>query len=111
MTAPSKAVTKPDAERGERVLETLLSLAKTPEERERAYGLAERYRQSQMVAKMSEELAALSWGEKISPVARAQVCRYALEIGADPLRHIFVLGNRVFLNAGYYQEVVAQMPD
>lgn len=112
MTAPSKAVAKSDApERGTRILETLLSLAKTPEERERAYGLAERYRQSQMVATMSEELAALSWGEKISPVARAQVVRYALEIGADPLRHVFVLGNRVYLNGEYYREVVAQMPD
>jgi hypothetical protein len=96
---------------GERILETLLGLAKTPQEREHAYLMAERVRQQRMIATMSEALAEISWGEKISPIARAQVVRYALEIGADPTRHLYVLGNRVYLNGAYFQELVAVEPD
>jgi hypothetical protein len=38
------------------------------------------------------------------------VVRYMLEIGADPMRHCFVLGGNIYLNAEFYRELVAANP-
>ncbi|HEX9282362.1 MAG TPA: hypothetical protein VEK77_13095 [Gemmatimonadales bacterium] len=104
---PGTAVTAPRAT----LLERLLALAQTPEERERAFALTERVQQQQVLAELSEQIAATSWGEKLSPALRAQVIRYALDVGADPARHLFVLGGRPYLNATFYKELVAAQAD
>lgn len=88
----------------------LLAMAKSPDERLGAYQIASHVRQQQMVAAASKELAQSSWGKEISANARAAVVRYCLEIGADPLRHVFVLGGNVYLNAEFYRELVAANP-
>lgn len=89
---------------------SMLAMAQTPQEKFTAYQLSTHVRQQQMVAAASKELAQSSWGKEISVSARAAVVRYCLEIGADPLRHVFVLGGNVYLNAEFYRELVAANP-
>src|SRR6266581_4728525 len=97
--------------RGERFLDALLQGAKTQDERERAFALAERYNQSKIVRELSEAVAATSWGSALNPLLRAQIIRYALEIGADPTRHLYVLGGRPYLNGEFYRVLVVQNKD
>lgn len=93
------------------VLERMLEVAKTPEERERAYQLAERHAQNQLVQDMAAEIAAKSWGEKVGPALRVEVVRWALEIGADPNTEVDILGGKPFLNANYWIRLVSNEPD
>jgi hypothetical protein len=111
-TGLAKVEAKPEAEPQTTKLEaTLLEKATNPIERYQAYQVAEAVRRQQMLAAASKELAGSSWGAKISPAARAAVVRYAFEIGADPLRHLFVLGGNIFINGTYYREVIAANQD
>jgi hypothetical protein len=96
--------------KGESVLEKLLAVAITPAEREQSYRLAEKVQQQRAVAEMAAAIAETSWGQKVSPLLRAQITRYAFEIGADPARHLDVLGGRPYLNAAFYMELVAVDP-
>lgn len=113
---PTTAVAKstpetPEAEPKQPKLEAdLLALAKTPDERLTAYQLASSVRKNQMVAAAAKELAANGWGQGISAYGRAAVIRYCLEIGADPMRHVFILGGSIYLNAEFYRELVASNP-
>jgi hypothetical protein len=96
--------------KGESVLEKLLAAAQSPKEREQAYALAEKLQQHRMLAELSAAVAETSWGQKVSPLLRAQITRYALEIGADPTRHLEVLGGRPYLTASFYMELCAADP-
>jgi hypothetical protein len=87
--------------------EKLLDKAQTPQERTLAFQLATRVRQSQMIREAATAIAETGWGAKISPVSRAAVSRYCLEVGIDPVRHVFVLGGNVFINGTYYRDVIA----
>jgi hypothetical protein len=110
-TAVAKADDKQESEPTQPKLEqNLLALAQTPDERFEAYRMASHVRQQQMVAAASKELAVTAWGKEISAYARAAVVRYMLEIGADPMRHCFVLGGNIYLNAEFYRELVAANP-
>jgi len=89
---------------------SLLETAKTFEEKQLAFTLASRVRQAEMVRQVAAALAETGWGKDISPMARAAVARYCLEIGADPVRHVFILGGNVYLNAEFWRDLVAANP-
>jgi hypothetical protein len=63
-----------------------------------------------MLRRTAMAVAETGWGKNISPVARQAVVRYSMEIGADPVRHIYVLGGAVYLNAAFWMEIVAANP-
>ena len=110
--APAKGKSAESAAPPVDVLEQqLLDVAKTPEERHRAYALASAARQADMVRRVATAMAEVGWGKDISPVARAATIRYCFEIGADPVRHVFVLGGNIFINGTFYREAVASEPD
>jgi hypothetical protein len=106
----TKADTAQDEPNAPKLEASMLAMARTPQEKFTAYQLSTHVRQQQMVAAASKELAQSSWGKEISANARAAVVRYCLEIGADPLRHVFVLGGNIYLNAQFYMELVAANP-
>lgn len=110
MTTPSTALA-----RGQKptMLERLLDLAKTPEERTRAFDLAERYQQNQVVQAMMNEIANSSWGKNVSPVLRVEIARWAMNRTepADPATEVEVLGGRPYLLAPYWMRLVAKDPD
>lgn len=88
----------------------LLDVAKTPNERALAFSLASAARQQQILRLTAQAVAEEGWGKAISPVARQAVVRYCLEVGADPIRHVHVLGGNVYLNAAFWMDLVASNP-
>lgn len=111
MTTAGTAVATKAAEKSSAMLEKLLNLAKSVDERERAYRAVEQYQQTKIVQQLADLVLAESWGNKVSPALRQQMIRFALDIGADPVRHIDVLGGKPYLNAAFYQELIASLPD
>lgn len=89
---------------------SLMETAQTFEEKQLAFTLASKVRQAEMVRQVAAALAETGWGKDISPMARAAVARYCLEIGADPVRHVFILGGNVYLNAEFWRDLVASNP-
>ena len=104
--APATAVTKrPD------VGAELIASAKTFEERQLAWTLASKIRQNDMLRQAAAAIGETGWGKDISQAARAAVARYCLEVGADPVRHVHVLGgSTVYLNGEFYKELCAVNP-
>ena len=96
---------KPDA-----LEASLLEQAKTPEERALAFRLASQARQSKMIRDVAFACSETGWGKDVSPVGRAAVVRYCMEIGADPVRHVHVLGGNVYLNAAFWMDLCAANP-
>jgi hypothetical protein len=88
----------------------LLSEAKTPAERQQAFQLASIARQQKMLRLTAMAVAETGWGKEISPMARQAVVRYCMEIGADPVRHVHILGGNVYLNAAFWMDLVASNP-
>lgn len=114
----SKAVAKAAESQGtkaeqkvEETERTLLALAKTFEEKQAAWLLISRYRQSQMIREAATAIAETTWGKDLSPLGRAAVARYALETGTDPVRHWEVLGGRLYDRAELYYDLLAATPD
>lgn len=93
-----------------RLEQEFFSKAVTPVERFNAYQVLDRFRQTQMVMAAAKQLANISWGKNLSVAAQAAVARYAMEIGADPARHIYVLGGNIFINGTYYRDVISANP-
>lgn len=89
---------------------TLMSMAVTPVERWNAYQAADRVRRTAILMSAIKEISRQGWGEKLSLEARAAVGRYCVEIGADPARHVFVLGGNIFINGTYYRDVISANP-
>ena len=107
----SKAVTTTPAEpQGDKLELQLLEQAKTPAERQLAFSLASQARQAKMIRDVAVAVAETGWGKEISPISRAAVVRYCLEIGADPVRHVHMLGGTVYLNAAFWMDLVASNP-
>jgi hypothetical protein len=92
-------------------LERLLTLAKTPAERQRAWEIAERQQQNQIMQELVAEVKARSWGDKVSPALRAGIVRWGLSVGADPVEEIDILGGGPYLNAKYWMRLCAAEPD
>jgi len=91
--------------------ERLLSLAKTPEERERAFAIAERLQQQQLVQELVKEVKSKSWGGNVSEALRYEIVRWTLSVGGDPVSEVDVLGGAPYLNARYWMRLVAAEPD
>lgn len=108
----SKAVTttEPQPATGDKLELQLLEQAKTPQERQMAFSLASQARQAKMIRDVAVAVAENGWGKDVSPIARAAVVRYCLEVGADPVRHVHVLGGNVYLNAAFWMDLVAANP-
>lgn len=110
--APGTTVATTEEQQENALEAELLGTAKTLDERKLAFELASRVRQQQMIRKAALAAAEVGWGKDISPVARAAVVRYCMEIGADPLRHVYVLGgSTVYLNAEFYRDLCAANPE
>jgi len=93
------------------MLERLLTVAQTPEERWRAFAIAERHQQNLIVQEILAEVKAKSWGDRVSPALRAEIVRWALDHGADPVDEVDVLGGAPWLNARFWQRMVRGEPD
>lgn len=115
MSDKTKAVAKQPApaaaaprEAPDALEQDLLAKARTPTERQEAYALASMARRADMVRRVAAAMAEVGWGKEISPAARAATIRYCFEVGADPVRHVFVLGGNIFINGTYYREAIAE---
>jgi hypothetical protein len=75
-----------------------------------AFKVAASLERSRLVRAASAALANMSWGTKISEAARAAVARWAYDKGIDPLRHIFILGGRIYDAAELYIDKAAADP-
>jgi hypothetical protein len=69
------------------------------------------YQRDKMVRAMAQQIATESWGKNLSPHTQAAMARYAMEAGLDPVRHIDVLGGRVYINAAAYMDRLAADPE
>jgi len=89
----------------------LMKAATSFDQKQLAFTLANQVRQITMIRRAAAAIASTGWGHAITPVARAAVARYCLEVGCDPVRHVFVLGGTVYFNAEFYRELCATNPD
>lgn len=93
------------------MLERLLALAKTPDERTRAYEMAEQMQRTQVINELVAEVKAKSWGDRVAPALRVAIVRWALGVGADPVDEVDVLGGGPYLNGRYWMRLCAAEPD
>lgn len=49
------------------------------------------------------------WGKDCSPQVTVAVARYCMRHGLDPVRHVEVLGGRIYLNGEFYEEAAAPL--
>ncbi len=64
-----------------------------------------------MIAAAARELANTQWGAALSEPMRKAVVRWADAAGLDPVRHVYIIGGRIYINAEYYRERLAARPD
>lgn len=91
-------------------LERLLAVAQSPEERARAYVMADRMAQERVIFELLREAKLKAWGAGVSPVLQAGIIRWALYVGADPMTEVDVLGGNPYLNVRYWQRLTAADP-
>ena len=65
------------------------------------------YQRDRMIRQAAAAIAGESWGKALSPHTQAAVARYALEAGLDPVRHLYVLGGNIYVNAEAYRDLLA----
>lgn len=87
------------------------AVARTEPEDEFAGALVSGYQRDRMIRSMARQIANESWGKNLSPHTQAAMARYAMEAGLDPVRHIDVLGGRVYINAAAYMDRLAADPE
>jgi hypothetical protein len=109
MTQPANApaVAKPKAA----ALERMLDKAATPEERLMLYRAAEKQALSELLNDFVAEVKKKSWGDKVSPMLRAQIIRWALESDIDPVEELDILGGTPYKNAKYYFRLLSNQAD
>ncbi len=76
-----------------------------------AYRAATEIQRARLVREAATQLASTQWGGNLSQVAAVAVARWALHAGLDPLRHIYILGGKVYDNAELYLDKVASLSD
>lgn len=76
-----------------------------------AYSTADRMRRNEILREAAKDIANLSWGRNMSEHAQYAVARWSLEAGIDPARHIDILGGRIYVNAQFYLDGLAAMPE
>jgi hypothetical protein len=87
------------------------AVARSEPEDEFAGSLVSQYQRDRMIRSMARQIANESWGKNLSPHTQAAMARYAMEAGLDPVRHIDVLGGRVYINAAAYMDRLAADPE
>ena len=98
-------------ERDDLLVADLLASAKTPQDRSKVYELADAVQQARLLRRAASMIAATTWGMGLSADARVALGRYCLEVGADPLRHVDLLGGNVFFNSDYYRDLIVANPE
>jgi hypothetical protein len=114
MADSSKAVVPAEDQREEREAARyaeLLARAKTPDERAFAYRSIDKHRAMKLVQKAAELVAGTSWGKNMSERSRAVYAAYCFETGTDPLRHWYILGDRMYDNAELWMDLAAAHED
>jgi len=66
---------------------------------------------SKIAAAAAKEIGNTQWGSSLSPVATAAIARWALAVGLDPLRHIEMLGGKIYDRAELYIDKLAADPN
>jgi hypothetical protein len=107
--APGAAVAR-QPEQDDALVAELITGAKTPQERAQAYDIAGSVQQLRLIRRMASLVAATTWGAALSQEGRVAFGRYCLEVGADPLRHVDLLGGQPFFNSDYYRDLIAANP-
>jgi hypothetical protein len=96
---------------GASLLADIIANANTPQERAAAWDLADTIKQAEMTRRVSQVIAATEWGAALSESRRVAFSRYCLALGADPLRHVDLLGGTPFVNGDYFRDVIAANPE
>lgn len=65
--------------------------------------------EAQALRKMTVEIRGQQWGASCSPEVQWAVARYCLRNGLDAVRHVEVLGGRIYLTAEFYREAGAEL--
>src|SRR5258708_969645 len=86
------------------LIEEMLLAAKTPEQRKRIFEISSELEHVKLVRKMARLVAATTWGAALTPQMAYSYSRYCLAIGADPTRHVDILGGSPFINGDYYRD-------
>jgi hypothetical protein len=110
-TKPQQGVAVRSTSDAEGAIYELMTEAATPQDRARAFMLAEAMKQSKFVRGVASVVAATEWGAAMSPVRQVAYAKYCLSLGADPLRHVDLLGGSPFVNGDYYRDVIAANPE
>jgi len=100
------ATRPPSADGPEEVAAALVLSAKDPAERQRMFLLSDALQQGRMQRKITAVIAASEWGAALSAQRQAAFATYCLALGADPLRHVDLLGGNPFPNGDYYRDVI-----
>lgn len=112
MTAPeTKSVAvvgrkTPEDKLAESVLESQDSLLRLE-----AYRLRTEVERRKMIQAAAAEIAGSTWGKGLSVEASNGLARWCYNNGLDPVRHIFILGGRVYDAAEYYKDKLAARAD
>jgi hypothetical protein len=106
-TAAARTPAPPAEPKRDPLIQDLLDAATTPQQRAHAFELARVVEQAQMVRRAAHLVAATEWGAALTTERRAAFSRYCLAIGADPTRHVDILGGAPFINGDYYRDVIA----
>jgi len=83
----------------------------SPETQRLALMARERLAQAKVLQESAATIAQLSWGQQLSDHARFAMARWCAAAGIDPVRHIDVLGGRIYDNANLYIDKLAATPE
>lgn len=65
--------------------------------------------EAQALRKMTVEIRGQQWGASCSPEVQWAVARYCLRNNLDAVRHVEVLGGRIYLTAEFYREMGSEL--
>lgn len=107
---PGTAVVTVDSEVAANLDEQMIVSAVEASERLTVYRAAKAVERTRIIRAASAQIANLQWGTDLDAVTRGAVARWALEAGIDPVRHIDMLGGRIYDNANLYIDACAAHP-
>lgn len=90
--------------------EQMLVSATEARERIVVYQTATERDRLRVIRVAATQMGKLQWGTELDAVTRGAIARWALEAGIDPVRHIDILGNRIYDNAKLYLDACAAHP-
>lgn len=108
---PGTAVATVDSDVAATLDEHMIVSAAEASERLTVYRAAKQIERLKIIRVASVQIANLQWGTNLDAVTRGAIARWALEAGIDPVRHIDLLGGRIYDNAQLYIDKCAAHPD